>query len=207
MSGGHGVVSFSAALSLATLLVHPAVERDAAGGPAGVVELGNNPRKAILMNCAYPSVKPSIIHPSIYLIHTYIHTWCNHLLTNEDEHADQKCYKCPRAESRTHYIGCGVAGLDGSLCVRGKKKKEIIYCTFSSSNESVEWTRIKHQFIKRKNMFLSCVLFSPSCNHCWGPFACTFAALCYFVLHKYKLIRTVCWPKKKTKKQWHEWPF
>ncbi len=72
MSRGHRVVPLGAALSLAFLLVHPDIERNAAGGPAGVVELGNDSGKAILMNSAYPSVKPSIIYSSIYLIHTYI---------------------------------------------------------------------------------------------------------------------------------------
>lgn len=54
MSRGHGVVSLGAALSLA-LPVHSNIECKAPRGPAGVVELSNDPRKAILMNCAYPS--------------------------------------------------------------------------------------------------------------------------------------------------------
>lgn len=64
------------------------------------------------------------------LPHSCIHEHIR-LLTYEDEHADQQCYQCPRAESSTHYIGCGIAGLDGSLCVtRKKKKKKLLYnCT------------------------------------------------------------------------------
>ncbi len=82
-------MSLGATLSLAFLLVHPTIERNAPGGPAGVVELSGDPGKAILMNCAFPSIYPSIIHTSIYLhIHPYIHEYI-YLLTYEDEHADQ----------------------------------------------------------------------------------------------------------------------
>lgn len=89
MNRGHGVVSLGAALGLAFLLVHPTIERNAPGGPAGVVELSSDPGKAILMNCAYPSVQQSIIYPSIYFhMHPYIHEYI-YLLTYEDEHADQ----------------------------------------------------------------------------------------------------------------------
>ena len=47
--------------------------------------------------------------------------------------------------------------------------------------------------------FSSCIyyIFSPLKSH-WGPFVCRFVALHYLVFHKYKLIRSVCWPK-----QWH----
>lgn len=63
------------------------------------------------------------IHPSSHL--SYIHPFISfdshmrniHPLTYEDEHADQKCYQRPGAQSGAHYIGGGVAGLDGSLCV------------------------------------------------------------------------------------------
>lgn len=49
-------ISLGAALSLAFLPVHPTIERIASGGPAGVVELSNDPRKAIIMNCTSPSI-------------------------------------------------------------------------------------------------------------------------------------------------------
>lgn len=38
-----------------------------------------------------------------------------HPLTYKDEHADQKCYQRPGAQSSAHDIGGGVAGLDGAL--------------------------------------------------------------------------------------------
>lgn len=83
MSRRYGVISYGAALTLGILMVYPTIELHA---PPGLVELSNNPGKALLMNCAYPAIH----HASIYLlyIHPYIHVNM-HLLTYEDEHADQ----------------------------------------------------------------------------------------------------------------------
>lgn len=105
-----------------SLTVHLA----AASGPAGVVELSNDPRKAVLMNSAHPSstpAHPSSMHPFICPYGAaqrgYIHP-----LTYEDEHADQQGYKCPGAESRAHYVGCGTARLDGSIWLEKTKKDD-----------------------------------------------------------------------------------
>lgn len=74
-------MSLGAALNLGFLPVETTIEHNAPGGPAGVVEPSNDPRKAIIMNQAHPSRKPSVIRPSIYLLilpyihtYTYIHT-------------------------------------------------------------------------------------------------------------------------------------
>lgn len=55
MSRGHEVVSLGTALRIAASPEQSTIECNAASGPAGVVELSNDPRKAILMNYAYPS--------------------------------------------------------------------------------------------------------------------------------------------------------
>lgn len=129
-----------------SLPVHSA----AASGPAGVVELGNDPRKAVLMNSAHPSSTPrhpSSIHP---FISPYGATLRGHIrpLTYEDEHADQQCYECPGAESCAHYVGCGIACLDGSICVVKKKKDNthINQQMFSNVRCSGEYVFIMHAF-------------------------------------------------------------
>lgn len=130
-----------------SLPVHSA----AASGPAGVVELSNDPRKAVLMNSAHPSSTPR--HPSS--IHPFISpcgaTLRGHIrpLTYEDEHADQQCYECPGAESCAHYVGCGIACLDGSICVV-KKKKRITHTLISK-------LRYILSIDVQGNMFSSCM--------------------------------------------------